>query len=149
MNKITAILTSVLMMAVFAFLPVSASAQMSNTMPALYNESGDQVNDESGTKLSAGYYFLDSDASADSRVYYFGNGTFYNANTGTYGGHISNPNGTAGVTFADMTPVITPGVPNTGTGGPSLILILTLVLSGILAVTGLTYIASERHSSRM
>ncbi len=147
MIKFTSLVTGTLMLALSVLLPVAASAQISNTMPALYDASGDQVNDNNSTSLAAGYYFLDSDAEMNSRVYYFGNGTYYNANTGMYGGHISNPSGRGGATFVDSM-VVVPGVPNTGAGGQSPVLWLMLALTGILAITGMTYLISTQSSSR-
>lgn len=65
-------------------------------MPALFNQNNSQVNGGTGY-LSAGYYYLGGGPSSGAvQVYYYGNGTFYNPNTMTYGGSITNPNGTAG-----------------------------------------------------
>ncbi|MDQ2933020.1 MAG: hypothetical protein M3Q80_01410 [bacterium] len=139
--------TSVAGIMMFAFgVFVSAVSAQTNSMPALYDESGGQVN-ESNSSLPAGYYFLDADAGTDSRVYYFGNGTYFDLSTGGYGGEASNASGQAGVESSAGVTMI-PGVPNTGSGGQSPVLWLLLGLTGVLAITGMTYLASTQSSPR-
>ena len=54
----------------------------------------------SNTHLSAGYYYLTSNPSSGGlQVQYYGNGTYYNPAIGQYGGNVTNPNGTAGVSL--------------------------------------------------
>jgi hypothetical protein len=68
-------------------------------MPALYNSNGSQANGSTGY-LNSGYYYLSNNPSASgSQVQYYGNGTYYNPNIGQYGGSVTNPNGTAGVSL--------------------------------------------------
>jgi hypothetical protein len=62
-------------------------------MPTLFNSNNTAVNTGTGF-LAAGYYNL-----GGHQVYYYGNGTFYDPSTQTYGGSISNPKGTAGTSL--------------------------------------------------
>ncbi len=62
-------------------------------MPALYSQTGIQVN-TGAFYVAAGYYNL----SGGQQVYYYGNGTYYNPATRTYGGSVLNSSGKAGVT---------------------------------------------------
>jgi len=70
-------------------------AQTVGVMPAIYTQNNVQVN-STNSSLAAGYYYL---ANAD-RIYYFGNGTFYDQTSQVYGGTISDPSGMAGVALS-------------------------------------------------
>jgi hypothetical protein len=77
-----------------------ANAQLvAASMPALYNQNGVVANIGSGP-LALGYYYLGgtSQSGAD-QVYYYGNGTYFDTVTMQYGGNVSDPSGTAGVSF--------------------------------------------------
>ena len=64
----------------FAFSAV-ANAQVAETTSVFYNQAGQAVN-PNGTLEPAGYYYN----SSGQQIYYYGNGTSYNPETGTYGG---------------------------------------------------------------
>lgn len=134
-----------------ALMPLAASAQMAATMPVLYNSTGQVVNSGNTTALGAGYYFLN--ANGTSQVYYYGNGTYYNAATGEYGGSVSNPLGTSGASlgYVNNTSVVTgttyPGVPNTGVGGEAAATWTTLALSGLIVLLGSTYLVATRKNA--
>jgi len=100
MNFLTKALVASLAVAAGAFGILSvASAQMAAVMPAIYNQYGSEANAGSA-RLAAGYYYLGGGLSMGGhQIEYFGNGTFYDSTYGTYGGSISDPNGTAGVTL--------------------------------------------------
>jgi hypothetical protein len=67
----------------------------SASMPVLYDQNGAEMNTNGGY-LAAGYYFVNGGVSTGGRqVYYFGNGTYYDAATMTYGGNTSNASGAA------------------------------------------------------
>ncbi len=132
---------------------MSAHAQVMATMPVLYNAAGQAVNTVPNIPLAAGWYFLQPGASTNYEVYYAGNGTYsyYNTSMGSYGGSTMNPNGTAGVTLNYVASLLnspgtvtTPGIPNTGAGGNSTNLWLTLVTSGLVTATGLAYLLSPK-----
>jgi hypothetical protein len=144
MIKTTTVIVLAAFLAVSATGMTSVSAQTTATMPTLYSQSGVAMNVSTNTYLPAGWYFLQPGGAAASQVYYYGNGTFYNANTMTYGGSIGDPNGTAGVVLNYTSPVGTPGLPNTGAGGNSAMVWMTLILSGMVAVAGLAFLANSR-----
>jgi len=116
-------------------------------MPALFDQSGKQVNTASSSPLQAGYYYLQG----GDRVYYFGDGTYYDPTTQMYGGNVIDRNGTAGVSFnysttntgSNVAMVSSPGVPNTGFGGNAENTWTALGLSGLIAVAGLAYLATR------
>ena len=115
-----------------------------STMPPLYNSSNTQVNSTSAY-LPAGYYFL----AGGQQVYYYGNGTYYNATAGVYGGSVNNPNGLAGVSLGYVASASTvPGLPNTGAGGNALLNWMLLVASALVASAGLSYLIRSRSSTR-
>jgi hypothetical protein len=64
-------------------------------MPALFNQTGMQVN-KTTSYLNAGRYYL---STGGLQVEYYGNGTYYNSAIGQYGGSVTNSNGTAGVSL--------------------------------------------------
>lgn len=71
-----------------AFVAISASASVAlsvhaqtYTTPVLYSQNGTAVN-PNGTTEPAGYYYN----SSGQQIYYYGNGTYYNPSTATYGG---------------------------------------------------------------
>jgi hypothetical protein len=109
-------------------------------MPALYNQAGEEVNNTS-TPLIAGYYFLAPGASTNTEVYYYGNGTYYDSTTGTYGGSVADPDGTAGVTINSSG---APGVPDTGAGGDAGAVWLSLIASGLVVGLGAAYLVRAR-----
>ncbi len=119
---------------------LSAYAQ-TTTMPALYNQAGVEVNNGNVTPLAAGYYFLAPGASANTEVYYYGNGTYYDSTTGMYGGSVADPNGTAGVVINGSG---APGVPDTGLGGNAASVWMALVASGLVVAAGATYLVRSR-----
>ncbi len=138
-----------------ALLPLAASAQttvsgVQAVMPVLYNAAGQTVNVNTTGPLAAGYYYLSP--GAVQQVYYYGNGVFYNAATGVYGGSaVNNPNGTAGVALGYSTDVTnpssvttTPGVPNTGAGGEAMATWITLVLAAVVVAGGVAYLVISR-----
>lgn len=144
--------TSLLTIAAFLAYSVTAltsvNAQTVATMPTLYNQSGVAVNNMTNTYLSAGWYYLAPGAQASNQVYYYGNGTYYNANTQLYGGSVNDPNGTAGVSlgYVNSVNVNAPGIPNTGAGGNSTMVWTTLVLSGLVTAAGLAYLVNARKN---
>ena len=62
---------------------LSANAQVAASTPIFYTQTGTVVN-PGGSVVPAGYYYL---ANHD-QIYYYGNGTYYDPTTQTYGGHI-------------------------------------------------------------
>lgn len=130
----------------------TASAQFtpSPNAPVLYNQSGQVVNGFNSTTggLNAGTYYT---ATGQER-YYFPNGTYYDPSIRQYGGSIIYPNspGPAGVVVTPGTGggggTFTPGVPNTGAGGDSILTWLALIVSGAAAITGIAYLARRRTS---
>lgn len=133
-----------------------ASAQMAGTMePALYNSSGTEVNSGT-TQLAAGYYYLAPGAQSDTEVYYNGDGTYVDQTTGLYGGSVSDPNGTAGVSLIYGTKTATPsmgtvapGVPNTGAGGEAFASWMTLIATGMIAAGGVSYLVTRKGPAIM
>jgi hypothetical protein len=119
-------------------------AQVMATMPTLYNQAGTPVNTGTG-RLAAGYYYLQP--GGVGQIYYYGDGTFYNPATNLFGGSVSNPNGTAGVTlnYATTGTVTTPGVPNTGLGGGAQSIWLALIVSALVAMAGTGYLYVSRN----
>ena len=118
-------------------------AQMAATMPVIYNQNGMAINTGTGY-LPAGVYFLSTPSSTAHQIDYYGNGTFYDLTTQTYGGSVSNPNGTAGVTLTYGTAV---GLPNTGNGGDALINWMILGVSSLIAISGFVYLGKTRRMS--
>ena len=117
------------------------------TMPVLYDQNGTAVNN-STTVLGAGYYYLNgSPAQGGHQVYYYGNGTYYDPATQSYGGSVSDPNGTAGVSLNYVAPTVTPGVPNTGAGGMAAYNWAVLIISGLALVASATYIVQRTVSA--
>ncbi len=140
--------------AIMAFLsvaivtPLSASAQVPAVMPTLYNQNGVAVNTNNTAPLPAGYYYLQPSALASSRVYYYGNGTYYDESTHLFGGNVTNPNGVAGVSlgYAAVTSMIvsSPGVPSTGAGGGAPTLWSIVIASAAVLVAGGAYFMNRR-----
>lgn len=138
-----------------ALLPFAASAQTTTAsgvqavMPVLYNANSQPVNVNTTGPLAAGYYYLST--GAVQQVYYYGNGVYYNAATGVYGGSaVNNPNGTAGVALGystdvtSPTTVVTPGVPNTGAGGEAMATWITLIVAAVVVAGGVAYLVISR-----
>lgn len=155
-SKSIAIMAAILIVGAVAFMPAGAFAQTGTnaTMPTFYNTSGQPVNVGITTALPAGYYFL---SPGGQQIYYFGNGTFYNPASGTYGGSVSNTLGVAGYNLGYSSSVTDPvnvrttypGVPNTGTGGEALATWITLILSAAIVLSGAAYlVATRRHARR-
>lgn len=138
--------------AVGASAVMNAHAQVMATMPVLYNASGQAVNTVPNVPLAAGWYFLQPGGSSTYEVYYAGNGTYsyYDTNMGSYGGSVNDPDGTAGVTLNYVATLLsspgTPGIPNTGAGGDSTMVWVTLILSGLVAGAGLAFLVSSRKN---
>ena len=99
--------------------------------PLLYSQSGQVVN-SGGTSEPAGYYYNAS----GQQIYYYGNGTYYDPSTGTYGGQAF------GTTASSAS---APGVPNTGAGGDAAYTWLALLVSAAIAAGGVLYLS--RRSS--
>lgn len=124
------------------------------TMPVLYNQSGQAMNVNTTGPLAAGYYYLGTGGT--HQVYYYGNGTYYDPSSGTYGGSaVNDPNGTSGVSLGYSSAVTapgyvtsgssnTPGVPNTGAGGDATATWITLAISGLIVAGGATYLVRTR-----
>ena len=149
MNKIKS--TSIIALAAFFAVSVTAitsvSAQTMATMPTLYNQYGTAVNIATNTSLPAGTYFLAPGDSVTTEVQYYGNGMFYNPSAGIYGGSVNDPNGTAGVSLNYVSSVENaPGIPNTGAGGESVAVWMTLIASGLVVLGGLAYLLNARQS---
>lgn len=141
MIKNAAIIVAVL--ALVVGIATSVSAQM---MPTLYNSYGVEMNTVGGVPVPAGWYYTQPNGQG-TQVYYYGNGMFYNPSTGIYGGSIKNPNGTAGYNYGNYYAQGLPGVPNTGVGGETGKMFMTLL--GVLALSfaGLLYATRPRSSS--
>lgn len=149
MLKSTSYAVLAIALVVSILVPTAAFAQTYATMPVLYNSSGQQVNAGNTTALPAGYYYLAPNST--QQVYYYGNGTYYDPAMGTYGGSVSNPFGTAGVSLGYVTGVTAsyPGVPNTGAGGGALATWITLALASLIVASGVVYLWSTRkHAYR-
>ncbi len=116
--KFSSILSVFVLAAVLAF-SGGVFADTTGNMPILYNSSGTAVNTSTGV-LPAGTYYLG--VGATQPVTYFGDGSYFNAATRTYGGSVFNPTGRAGVyvipaqgEVADPSiPTGNVGLPNTG-----------------------------------
>ncbi len=150
MKKLTYTTAGAVMLISTILGPISVFAQQQATMPALYDQSGNQVNN-GNTSVPAGYYYLQPGGQMNSRVYYLGNGTYYNPSTGMYGGSINNPSGKSGVPLGYSEAVLAvnaPGVPNTGTGGDAFYTWMMLIVSGIVAIAGVIYAAIAGHGTR-
>ncbi|MDE2037684.1 MAG: hypothetical protein KGI69_00455 [Patescibacteria group bacterium] len=130
----------------------AADAQVQALMPALYNASGQEVNASNSSALPAGWYYLQSDAAAASKIYYYGNGVYYDPAIGLYGGSaVHDPNGTAGVALGYAASVLIPAsAPNTGAGGDASRQWLILLVSGLVMAAGASYVvgALARESWR-
>jgi|GEM_PF-3193106 hypothetical protein len=127
----------------------SAQTVPATTMPALYNNAGTEVNMSNTSPLGAGYYYLAPGAQSNTQVYYYGNGTFVDQTTGIYGGSVSDPNGTVGVTlvYGTMEGTIVPGAPNTGVGGNAMAVWMTLIVTGVLAIAGVSYLTTRTSTA--
>jgi hypothetical protein len=165
MNKTITGATLALLLAAAVILPQGANAQTSNTtsntsgsntsgtsytgnMPELYMTQGGTVSNGAGSSaLTPGWYYMQS----GNRVYYYGNGTYYDPVTQTYGGSVSNPNGTAGAytytvnnsSGSNAGTSVTPSVPNTGAGGDAPLNWFLLLASGTIAVGGALYLTKQ------
>ena len=149
MNKSASFFIGAALLASAAVLPLAAMAQTSQAMmPTLYDQSGNPVN-TGVSAVPAGYYFLQT--GGQHQVYYYGNGTYYDASTGMYGGSTSNPNGTSGAglgyTPSTGTVVATvPGVPNTGAGGNAPMNWALLAVSGAVVLGGAAFMSYSLSS---
>jgi hypothetical protein len=101
--------------------------------PVFYSQSGQAINPD-GSPLSAGYYYLQN----GNQVYYYGNGTYYNNTTQTYGGMIFG-----GAVASPGTPT----APNTGMGGTAAMNWFLLVSTALVFVVGAVYVS--RSSRRV
>lgn len=139
MKRTASFLIGASLLASAAILPLAAMAQTNQAMmPTLYDQSGNPVN-TTNTKVPAGYYFLQT--GGQHQVYYYGNGTYYDASVGQYGGSISDPNGTsgAGLGYVNSTGTVVasaPGVPNTGAGGNAPVTWTILAISALVVLAG-------------
>jgi hypothetical protein len=140
-QKIASYAVSATLILAAAGLAGAVVANAATTMPALYNSAGIEVNNGNTTPLATGYYYLAPGASLSTQVYYYGNGTYYDSTTGTYGGSVADPNGTAGVTINGSS---APGVPDTGAGGNAVAVAMTLLASGLVVAAGATYLFRSR-----
>ena len=131
--------------AVSSIAVTAVNAQTVGTMPMLFNQNNVEVNG-SNTYLAAGYYNL----AGGQQVYYYGNGTFYNATAQTYGGSVNNPSGMAGVSIGSAGSAATaPGLPNTGVGGNAAMNWTILLASAAIAVAGIAYLGKSRESTKL
>jgi hypothetical protein len=141
---------SFILAAVFSTTAVASAATIPPT-PTFYNQSGSVIN-LGNSGLSSGWYYNQS----GQGVYYYGDGTYFNPQTGTYyglnGSTMSVANPSAGIAAEAAgsvtnttvtTTTVTPAAPNTGAGGEAGANILALALSGLLAVAGVTYLVKE------
>ncbi len=78
--------------------------------------------------------------------YYYANGAYYDPLTQSYGGTVLYPEADGpSLSSEAFTPeIFTPGVPNTGTGGRGLTVLLALLVSGGAAILG-TYYLNRAH----
>ena len=128
---------SFILTAVFSTAAV-ASAQTVPPTPALYNQTDVLVNPNGSALIPGWYYNLGGQS-----VYYYGDGTYYNPENGIYYGlngsmmSVSNP----AVVPAELSgSAVVPSAPNTGAGGEASANIIALVVSGLLAAAGITYL---------
>lgn len=142
------IVTALVLATALSVLSVNAQTY---TMPALYDQQGNQVNDaDNTTPLNAGKYYLNSNGT--NEVYYYGNGNYYDPRTLIYWGTQTYTNGAEGATIMNLSQsiaqtnagntTVTPGVPNTGAGGAALTNWLMLI-GGLSALSLIVY-ASRR-----
>ena len=102
----------------------STPVTVAGATPVFYTQTGQALN-PAGSALNAGYYYLSNGV----QVYYYGNGTYYNPTTQTYGGMI----------FGGVA-VTTPTVPNTGAGGQATMNWLLLASSALVFLGGAAYV---------
>ena len=94
--------------------------------PVFYNQAGQAVN-PAGTSVPAGNYYLAN----GNQVEYYGNGTYYNPTTQTYGGMIFG---------GPVTTVSAPGIPNTGMGGQATMNWFVLAATALIFAGATVYI---------
>ena len=117
----------------------SGSTGTSGSMPILYDQNGNQVNATNGS-IPAGYYYLNAPQSQGGhQVEYYGNGTYYDPTTQTYGGSI-NSNSSTGTSNSSS---VTPGAPNTGEGGMAAYNWLILGLSAAVFLGSVAFVATR------
>jgi hypothetical protein len=123
----------------------TVNAQVYATMPTLYNQSGQVVNNTT-SYLPAGYYYIGGAPSMGGhQVQYYGNGTYYDPSIQQYGGSVSDPNGTAGVSLGYVSSVGTAvGLPNTGIGGSALFTWTAIIASILVVFLGVKFLATPR-----
>ncbi len=147
MKTIASYMATAAVVASLAFVPISAFAQVQATMPVLYNQSGQPVNNGTTGPLAAGYYFLQPNQPG-TQVYYYGNGTYFDPVTGLYGGSaVNDPYGIAGVSLGYSATVLQPSaplVPNTGAGGNAAATWAILAASAAAIAAGTAYLASSK-----
>ena len=145
MRKIISIGIIALLIIVGVSQTASAQFAQSPLSPVLYNQNGQVVNgfNSATGALIAGTYYTQTGVER----YYFPNGTYYQPSAQLYGGTIVYPNapGPAGVVVNPG--VFTPGVPNTGAGGNSMLMWSLLGLSAVVVVGGIAYTARRRESA--
>src|SRR5580704_5470067 len=112
MKKLSSMLPIVMAFVVagsFGVSALSANAQTVNETTPIFYQNGQAVN-PSGTAVSPGWYSLQD----GDQVYYYGNGTYYDSTTGTYGGHVfgsyvaSAPNGSTPIFYNQNGQAINP-----------------------------------------
>jgi hypothetical protein len=134
-------------LASFATMSLAFAQTSTAVMPALYNSSGTEVNSTTAS-LAAGYYYLGLPSAGGHQVEYYGNGTYYDPTTMTYGGSVNDPSGMAGVSLGYNASGTTIGLPNTGAGGNAGLNWAILGIAGIVAIAGMAYLgATRRHAS--
>ncbi len=147
MKTIASYMATMAIVASLAFAPISTFAQVQATMPVLYNQSGQAVNNGTTGPLAAGYYYLQPNQPG-TQVYYYGNGTYFDPVTGLYGGSaVNDPYGIAGVSLGYSSTVLqptTPTVPNTGAGGNAGVTWAILAVSAAVVAAGTAYLATSR-----
>ena len=124
----------------------TTSSNTTTNMPTFYDQAGNQVG-ANGASMPAGYYYLQT--GGGHQIYYYGNGTYYDPTTQTYGGMINGANGTTGSTggTGSTGSTGTVGFPNTGEGGNAAANWALIVTSGALAIGGAAYLTATRRKN--
>lgn len=119
-----------------------AQAQTVHPTPVFYNQSGVALN-PGNTALASGWYYNQ----AGQSVYYYGDGTYYDPETGTYyglnGSTMAVANPSAGIAAEEAGASTVPAAPDTGAGGEAGGNIVALLLSGLVAAAGVTYLVKK------
>jgi hypothetical protein len=151
MKKVSYFSASALMVATMVIAPFVSMAQVQATMPALYNQFGQQVNNQNVAPFAAGIYYLQPNQTG--LVNYYGNGTYYDPSMGVYGGSaVNDPYGRAGVALGYVVSAgttFTPTVPNTGAGGDASVNWMLFIVSGVAVVAGGIYLGYTSKNTKL